>query len=254
MENNEKGINNFLFTAYNNRVETITLAQRTQNGRKDLYIPYIYKKLKEKYAFSESDCKMETSDEESRLTFCDKDGYSSHIKRFTDEHIADVLVIGYKYDFFCKNLSLPLLDDDEKFLLYVSLVAADYVEDKKYVLRRLSDIQSCSLDGVFNFRLVELKSRWKEVAEYIPADFGKYSLESFLDYVIADGEGRGYLKNGKAYDENYRLLDKSELFGKSSQVAELLLGGVGQVYCFGETDETTKAFLKKYYKEKAVFC
>lgn len=235
-------------------METITLAQRAQNGRQDLYIPYLYKKLKEKFSLSEIDCKIETSNGENALVVKSEESSSLRLKRFANEHIADILVIGYKYEYFRQNLFLPLLNEREKFLLYASLVSADYIEDKKYVLRRLDGIKNCSLDGVFNFRLAELKSRWKEVSEYIPTDFGKYSLESFLDYVVTDGEGRAYLKNGKAYDENYRLLNKSELFGCSSAIAELLLCGAGQVYCFGETDAETEVFLKKYYKEKAVFC
>ena len=235
-------------------METITVAQSVKNGRKDLYIPYIYKKLKEKFGFQTSECRIERENGESFLTFQGDDGVCSHVKKATNEHISDVLSIGYKYDFFQKNLPLPLLSDKERFLLYVALVAADYPEDKRYVLRRLDGLTNCSLDGVFNFRLRELKNRWAEVIEYIPADFGKYSLEGFLDYVATDGDGRVYLKEGKVYDENYRLMDRSELFGRSTPIADILLGGVSQVYCFGETDSETKDFLKKYYKGKAVFC
>ena len=234
-------------------METITLAQCSKNGRQDLYISYVYKQLKEKFAL-EAECKIETSNGEILLSVTSADAYALRLKRFTNERIADVLVIGYKYEFFRRNLFLPLLSEKEKFLLLVSLVSADYAEDKKYVLRRLDGIKNCSLDGVYNFRLGELKNRWKEVAEYIPTDFGKYSLESFLDYVITDGESRAYLKNGKAYDENYRLLNRGELLGNTSQLAELLLYGAGQVYCFGKTDAETEDFLRKYYKEKAVFC
>lgn len=235
-------------------MERITLTQTMQNGQENRYIPYIYKKLKEKYSSIETQCKMEQEDGKNQLVFLKKDAFSLRLKRFTDDYVSDVLTIGYKYDFFRKRLSLPLLNEREKYILTVALVAADYQEDKKHVLRRLADIQDCSLDGVFNFRLGELKNRWKGVTEYIPMDFGGYSMENFLDYLIADGEHIVYLKNGKAYDENYRLLDKSELIGEPNQIAELLLNGAGQVYCFGETDEETKSFLKKYYKEKSVFC
>ena len=235
-------------------METITLTQKLQNGWGERYIPYIYKKLKEKHGLTETQCKMERSEGKSELVFLKKDGCFSRLKRFADEYVSDILAIGYKYDFFKTALTLPLLDEEEKFLLRVALVGADYFDDKKFVLRRLSGLQNCSLDGVYNFRLNELKARWQGVAEYIPKDFGRYSLESFLDYLIEDGENRAYLKNGKAYDENYRVLDKSEVLGEPSLIAELLLYGAGQVYCFGETDEATACFLRKFYKEKAVFC
>lgn len=247
-------INNFVFTAYNNVVETITVAQCAQNGQKDLYIPYVYKKLKEKFGFQDSECRVEYENGENFLIFQGGNGLCSRVKKSANEYISDVLSIGYKYDFFRKNLPLPLLSDKERFLLYVALVAADYHEDKRYILHRLDGLTNCSINGVFNFRLRELKSRWTEVIEYIPADFGKYSLEGFLDYVATDGEGRAYLKDGKVYDENYRLMDKSSLLGKNTPIADILLSGVNQVYCFGETDVETKTFLKKYYKDKAIFC
>ena len=253
MENPEIGINNFGLVAYNNGVEKITVMQNL-NGRPDRYIPYLYKKIREKYDFQSSECKIEREKGASSLVFEGEEGLCPHFRKFAAEHISDILSIGYKFDFFSKNLPLPLLDGEEKFLLYAALVAADYPEDKRYVARRVSVISNCSLDGVYNFRLAELKARWKEVIEYIPADFGSYSLEGFLDYVIAEGEGKAYLKKGKVYDENYRLQEKSELLGRKSAIADLLLGGVGSVYCFGETDSDTKSFLKKYYKEKAVFC
>ena len=232
----------------------ITVIQNVENGRSDRYIPYLYKKIKEKFDFQASECAIEKCGGDSRLVFQGEEGFKPHLQKVANEHISDILSIGYKYDYFRKYLSLPLLGEEEKFLLYAALVAADYPEDKRYVRRRLDGISSCSLDGVFNFRLAELKSRWREVIEYIPTDFGQYSLEGFLDYIIGESEGKAYLKEGKVYDENYRLLDKSELLGKKSQIADLLLGGVSFVYCFGETDEKTKDFLKKYYKEKAVFC
>lgn len=235
-------------------MEKITVIQNVENGRSDLYIPYLYKKIKEKFDFLASECTLEKCDGDSCLTFQGEEGFCPHLKKVAAEHISDILSIGYKYDFFRKNLSLPLLDEEEKFLLYAALVAADYPEDKRYVGRRLGGISNCSLDGVFNFRLTELKARWKEVIDYIPADFGRYSLEGFLDYIISESDGKAYLKEGKVYDENYRLLDKSELLGRKSQIADLLLGGVSFVYCFGETEERTKNFLKKYYKEKVVFC
>lgn len=250
----ENRINNFKFPAYNNGVEKLTVIENIRNGRKDLHIPYLYKKVKEKFDFATSDCLLERRDGDSRFVFEGEEGICPHLRKYACEHISDILSIGYKYDFFNKRLFLPLLDEKERNLLVTALVSADYPEDRRYVLRRLEGLTNCSLDGIFAFRLSELKTRWQEIIDYVPSDFGQYSLEGFLDYVVGDSEGKAYVKEGKVYDENYRLLDKSELLGERSIIAELLLAGVNFVYCFGETDETTKSFLKKYYKEKVVFC
>ena len=48
-----------------------------------------------------------------------------------------------------------------------------------------------------------------------------------------------------------------KMFGlgnKRSIIREILLSGAGNVYCFGEIEKDTERFLKKYYKEKVVFC
>ena len=235
-------------------MEKITITQNYTHNSEISYVYYLYKKLKSRFELFSSECEFEKGDGEERLIFGGEKGLFPHLQKFACEHISDVLSIGYKYEFFQKNLSLPLLDEDEKFLLYVALVSADYHEDKRYVSRRLGEFSVCSLDGTYNFRLNELKERWREIVECIPSDFGRYSLEGFLEYLISENEGKVYVKDGKVYDGNYRLVEKSELFGGKSVIADILLCGGDLVYCFGETDLKTKDFLKKYYKEKAIFC
>jgi len=235
-------------------VEKITVTQNYGRRGENSYVPYLYKKLKERFDLLSSECEMERGKGEDRLIFEGEAGLFPHLKNFAIEHISDVLSIGYKYEFFQRNLSLPMLNEEERFLLYVALVAADYNEDRRYVSRRIGGISTCSLDGIYNFRLNELKERWKEIVECIPSDFGKYSLEGFLEYLIGESEGKIYVKESKVYDGNYRLIDKSELFGEKSVIADVLLCGGNFVYCFGETDRETREFLKKYYKEKVVFC
>ena len=180
--------------------------------------------------------------------------YCPFVRKFAEEHIADVLAVGYKYDFFEKRLALPLLTKLQKRLLITALVAADYKEDRGYIARRIRGFEKYCLDGMFHFRLGNLKKRWEEVIEYIPTDMGEASMEGFLEFLAEDGEGKLFLKNGKVYDEEYRPLSKSVLTGVESPIGEIVLGGAERIYCFGETDADTKAFLRKYYGEKAVFC
>ncbi len=180
--------------------------------------------------------------------------YCPYVRRFLEENAADVIAVGYKYAFLEKRLCLPLLTQKEKRLLLTALVAADYKEDRSYVARRLCGYENYSLDGVFHFRLQDLKRRWEGVAEYVPTDMGASSLDGFLEFLTEDGENKLFVKDGKVYDEEYRLLSRSVLTGEETVIGEILLGGAGRVYCFGETDKETTAFLKKYYGSKAVFC
>ena len=232
----------------------LTVAQNAYKGRSDLYIQYLYNKLKT--SIEASKAKIELFEEANGFCLVCRGEESSlaQMRQLANEHISDILAVGYKYEFFKAHLALPLLSKEDKFLLYSALVSADYKEDKRYASRRLGVFEDCSIDGVYNFRLAELKTRWREVLEYIPADFGKYELEGFVDYIISENDGKAYLKKGKVYDENYREQQKSELLGEKSLISELLLLGAGSVYCFGRVDEATEQFLRKYYKEKVVFC
>jgi hypothetical protein len=149
---------------------------------------------------------------------------------------------------------LPLLDPIKRRILLTALVAADYPEDRVLIARRIRGYTSYCLDGLYHFRLQELQRRWAEVLEYVPIDMGEEGMDGFLEFVAEDGQGKIFLKNGKAYDEEYRPLNKSLLTGVASQIGEVLLSGAERVYCFGETEEETSAFLKKYYREKVIFC
>ncbi len=244
-------INNFVFTAYNNKVEEITI---TQNGFDSLYMSYIYGKVRERFSFLPSVCDIERKGESTLIAFQTEKEYCPYVRKFTEEHIADVIAVGYKYAYFEKNLKLPLFDKNRKHLLITALVAADYREDRAYIARRIRGFEKYCLDGMFHFRLQELKKRWDGIVEYIPMDMSETSLEDFIEFLVEDGEGKLYLKDGKVYGADYRPLSKSLLTGISSPIGEILLGQAEKIYCFGETDEQTSAFLKKYYAQNAIFC
>ena len=244
-------INNFSFAAYNNGVEEITI---TQNGFDGLYMSYLYGKVRERFSFLPSVCDMTREGDCVEIAFKTERAYTSYVRKFTEEHIAEIISIGYKYAYFDKRLSLLLLSKMQRRILLTALVAADYKDDRAYVLRRIRGTGSYCLDGTFYFRLQELKKRWEEIIEYIPTDMGEVGMESFISFLIEDGEGKVFLKNGKLYDEDYRCLSRSLLTGAEWSVGEILLSGAEQVYCFGEVEPEVKAFLKKYYGEKVFFC
>ena len=244
-------INNFVFAAYNNVVEEIMI---TQNGFDGLYMSYLYGKVRERFSFLPSKCDIAREGDHTEIAFQTEREYCPYVRKFAEEHIADVIAVGYKYAYFERNLPLPLLSKPKKRLLITALVAADYREDRAYVARRIKGSSCYCLDGMFHFRLQELKKRWQGIVDYVPADMGESSLEGFLEFLAEDGVGKLFLKNGKVYDEEYRPLSKSLLTGVESPVGEILLGGAEQVYCFGDVDDDTREFLEKYYGEKAVFC
>ena len=231
-------------------MEEITI---TQNGFNESYMSYLFGKVKGRFSFLPGDMDMQSNGKEMKILLKLQSAYCPYVRKFAEENIADVIAIGYKYHFFEKRVHLPLLTEEEKHVLLTALVAADYKEDKAYIARRIVGYENYCLDGVFHFRLQRLKNRWEEVVGYVPADMGVSSMENFMEFLAEDGEEKVFIKEGKVYDKDYRLLSKSALTGKQSTVAELLLGGAGEIYCFGETDEQTTRFLKKYYSDRTVF-
>ncbi len=232
-------------------MEEITI---TQDGFKPLYMSYLYGKVRERFSFLPSTCDMQTDKDHTQIAFRTETAYCPYVRKFTEENIADIIAVGYKYAYFEKRLVLPLLSPQRKRILITALVAADYRDDRAYALRRLGGFERYSLDGVYHFRLRDLQRRWENIVQYVPTDMGDTSLDGFLEFLTEDGEGKMFLKDGKVYDGEYRPLTRSKLTGKESAIGEVLLGGAEKVYCFGETDKETSAFLRKYYASKAVFC
>ena len=218
------------------------------------YLSYLFDKVKGRFSFSANDCSLLEKGEYETLSFRTDETLCPYLRRYAEENIADVIAIGYKYEYFDRRLSLPLLTEKQKKLLCIALVAADFEEDKEYALKRLRHDGQYSIDGVFNFRLTELKRRWDGVIAYIPKQFGVSSLDDFIEFLVDESEGKVYVKEGKVYDEGYRLLSRGKMLSDDKIIGEILLQGAAKVYCFGEVEGDLKEFLRKYYRENAFFC
>lgn len=232
-------------------MEKITV---TQAGAPDPYMSYLFGKITDKFSFLPCAPVLKNQDGRTTLVFAAEGKYCPYIRKYAEENIAEVIAVGYKYRYFKEILSLPCLSGKERDILLVSLVSADLAEDREYVKKRFTGAEKYCIDGTYNFRLNDLKRRWRKIAEYIPAEFNGAALESFVEFLVGEGAGKTFLKDGVLYDEDYRPLRRSRLIGEESPVSEILLSGAESVYCFGSPDRESAEFLKKYYKEKAVFC
>ena len=230
-------------------MEEITI---TQNGFSSAYMTYLFRAVKERFSFLPAE--FHFAGDKSQIEVKTERAYFPYIRKFTEDKLADILVIGYKYAYFDKRLRLPLLKETERRILLTALVSADYKEDKAYAIRKLHGVENYSLDGLYHFKMRTLIQRWQDIVECVPVDMGEASLDNFLGFLTEDGNGKVYLKGGQVYDEEYKRQEKSSLTGKAWAVGELLLSGAEKVYCVGETDGETKRFLNRYYGEKATFC
>lgn len=175
-------------------MEEITI---TQNGFNSEYMSYLFGKVRERFSFLPSTCDICADGEHVEVAFRTERAYCPYVRKFAEEHIADVISIGYKYAYFEKKLALPLLSSEQKHLLLTALVAADYREDRAYALKRLKGQHSYCVDGVYHFRLRELARRWEGIVGYVPTDMGKDALDGFLGFLTEDGEGKIFLKGAR---------------------------------------------------------
>ena len=213
-------------------MEKITV---TQNGFNGAYISYLYAKVCDRFSFLRADIDTQKDEDGIELSILAEDAYRPYVRKFTESVIADIMAIGYKFEFFWRRAPLPLLNETEKRLLLTAVVSADYKEDKAYIERRLRGQRSYCMDGFFRFRLRDLQKRWESVLAYLPETINARGVEEFVGYLTEDAEGNAFVKEGKAYDGEYRVLSRSVLTGKGSVAGEILLCGAGHVCCFGKT-------------------
>lgn len=103
--------------------------------------------------------------------------YEPLLKDLLLEGVSDVLALGYKNKFFTKRL------EKKDSLLNRTLINVmclfDNVKDKRAVLGQIEQVENISLDGIFNFRVRELKERWEEVLDLTNA-YGVIASDDFI--------------------------------------------------------------------------
>ena len=108
------------------------------------------------------------------------------------ECIAEIFLTTVKLDYLSSVLTMPLLKSDSYKLLLHTLVAFDRDTERDIIYGVLSFGDSLALDGLFNFRLGELKKRWNDIAElavnnsaYLNSDETLNELLKFLMSAIS---------------------------------------------------------------------
>lgn len=216
---------------------------------------YIQTSLSE--IFNNADCSISHKrvSDRVRLSVTCPEYYADIIRAEVCDKIAEIIAIKYKHDFFSTRIKVGGLSEEEKEILYVSLIAADLIDDKKYCLQMLKGHRDVAIDGMFNFRLKALKKKWEDVAEYMPPCFFGEQLKDFITYLLEQRKKRVYVDNGKVYDGHYRRLKRNMLIGydKLQIVSEVILSNCGEVEISGPLPETDEKYLKEYYGDKIIF-
>lgn len=168
------------------------------------------------------------------------------------ERMTEIVAVGYKYRFLdgCVRVGLR---ERERALLLSALIAADLEGDRQYILPRLASEKEYCLDGLFAFRMGELREKWERIAAYIPEEFSKRDLINFSTFLVQESCRTVYLKESEVYGENFRRLRLSRLTGRECAEREIVLADAGYVKCLGGVSDGMGEFLKNYYAGRTVF-
>lgn len=187
----------------------------------------------------------------STLTVTCGDRYYDLFKCETEDKIADVIAVMYKYEFFKRKIVAGGLNGVEREILLSALIAADIEDDKRYIIRRLRNFTNFAVDGVYNFRLQPLKNKWKDVASYVPCFFTVGELFDFVSYLVSEKRTKKVIiEGGKVYDGNYNRLRRTLLTGGNDEakiVREVILSASGNVEVFSSIPEPDERYLKRFF-------
>ena len=234
-------------------MEKLTVSERENNCR---YIAYVAGILSGKDSGADS---AEIGFENGRVTlsvFAEGAAYSE-LKNKAEEKIAEVIGVGYKYDYFSKVIRPAGLSSEDREILIAAIIAADFAEDTRYIIARLRDIKVHTIDGFFSFRLQSLRDKWKNVAACVPQTFDKNQLAEFMDYLLGGSRRKIFLKGSDVYDCRCCRLRRAVLIeeGKSEMntFREIVLSGAGKIECLSQLSASQENFLRRYYAGRVGF-
>lgn len=189
------------------------------------------------------------------LSFDCPEYYADILHAEVADRVAEVIAVGYKYEYFKETVKVAGLTSTEREILLASLIAADLPEDKKYAFDRIKTIKEAAIDGVFNFRLKPLKKKWKDIAEYMPSCFVGSQLKEFITFLLENKKKRTYIDDQKVYDNYYRRLKRVSLLGggEGEIIREVLLSNCGEVEIRGSVPPTDEKYLKEFYGDRIYF-
>ena len=218
-------------------------------------LKYIKDSMSELTAKTATSVALTTRNNRAALSFDCPEYYADIFQAEVADRIAEVIVVGYKYEYFKQAVKVAGLGSTEREILIASLIAADLPEDKKYAFDRIKTIKEAAIDGVFNFRLKPLKAKWRDVADYMPACFLSSQLKEFVTFLLENKKKRTYIDDRKVYDNYYRRLKRSTLLGGGDGeiIKEVLLSGCGEVEIRGDIPSTDEKYLKEFYGDRIYF-
>ena len=227
----------------------------TENGLCPENILYIKNSISSLLAHTQSGLRLYKKGDRAFLSVECTEYYKEIILTEILDLVAEIISVKYKYDYFKKSIKIKGLNENEKEILYTSIISADLEDDKKYIFSKLGERESVAIDGVYNFMLKALKRKWEDIVSYIPVYFVNNQLRDFVTYLLEHKKKRVYVESGRVYDSHYRQLKRADLLGGENIriIREVILSNCGIVELFGKVPEEDERYLREFYGDKIFF-
>ncbi len=245
-------VNNSRLVAYTEIMEKLILSEKQSHCQ---YIAYAAGALAKAAEGQSTEIRFVSGRVE--LVLCGQEKEMAVLHKLAAEKIAEIICIGYKYEYFRSLIRPAGLCEEDREILLAAILAADFAEDSRYVRTRLEGIGEHSLDGFYNFRLRNLQEKWKSIAACVPGYFTESQLTEFMEYLLGASKGKVFLRGSEVYDGRCRRLRRATLIedGKSEMgtLREIVLSGAGKVECLSALSSRQEKFLRRYYAGRVAF-
>ena len=104
-------------------------------------------------------------DKRTEVSIACESNFKSDAKKLIKKTLTEMYLTVVKYEYLETALKMPHLDSDSYSILLHTLVAFDRETESEIISKELKIDNYLALEGFFNFRLGELKTRWDEIAE-----------------------------------------------------------------------------------------
>ena len=203
--------------------------------RDSYFLEYVYRRIAQPISSVGGICTLNDSGDKLSLGVAVCDECFSAVNKAAKSAVAEVLAVGYKNRFLKEKINI-----DTSSLLGRTLLDTMCIFDSNYdtnvIKKNILEINNLSIDGCYNFRLKEIKEKWKEIValsnnysaffeeESVILDFLTYLMDAIPCLcdsvtVLVDLPKNNF----QLVDGADRLLTKFETFLEKDDLAEQVL-------------------------------
>lgn len=153
-------------------------------SEKSKTLDLLFEKLKKEVSLVKGVIILDAVLDRVRVSLAVPDRTVEYFRSVLADAVAEVVTLEYKFQFLSENIRLPQNDNIANRAFLTALTVFDKQTDKNFIKQKLTLGSELFLDSFFNFRLTELKERWKEICVLVSDNLNLLVLtEGFFDMI-----------------------------------------------------------------------